>query len=95
MLSFAKKNNSNHGSGIWCGLCSGLGDGEIELSYFVSCRTQEKAEIAVRELMEESGLPQISFTAAPSLELSDLDSVRAFVAKFDHKLDTLVLNAGL
>ena len=77
------------------GYALALETAKLNYHIFVSCRTQEKAEIAVRELMEESGLPQTSFTATPSLELSDLDSVRAFVAKFDHKLDTLVLNAGL
>ncbi len=61
----------------------------------LACRTESKALAAQQRLLQEFPNAQLPFM---QLDLSDLDNVRAFAAKFRERgeaLDILVLNAGI
>ncbi len=66
-----------------------------EFTVVMACRNLEKAEQAKTELLQKT--PQADLDTMP-LDLSDLDSVRAFVTAFKSKyakLDVLINNAGV
>jgi NAD(P)-dependent dehydrogenase (short-subunit alcohol dehydrogenase family) len=61
----------------------------------LACRTPEKAEAAAARIREEKPAGKVSIAA---LDLSDLESVKAFADSFSKshaRLDLLVLNAGV
>lgn len=62
---------------------------------YIACRSLEKANQARKDLMAETGSTEIHVR---QLDLSSLDSVREFAAKFlkeEQRLDILINNAGV